>query len=87
VKHYVRTTGPDEDGENLRYPGRGQYVLKLSWCVLLTVTLGKDMCWILHFINHRKCRAECLTDHWDRSGDKGHIEYPEVAIKSGLPAD
>jgi len=28
--HHAEAPGPDEDGENLRYPGRGQYVLEVT---------------------------------------------------------
>jgi uncharacterized membrane protein (UPF0127 family) len=28
--HHARAPGPDEDGNDLRYPGRGQYVLELN---------------------------------------------------------
>jgi uncharacterized membrane protein (UPF0127 family) len=29
--HHAQAPDPDEDGENLRYPGRGQYVLEVTY--------------------------------------------------------
>jgi len=43
--HHARAPGPEEDGNNLRFPGRGQYVLEVNrdWTTERNVTEGDEL--------------------------------------------
>ncbi|WP_247728282.1 DUF192 domain-containing protein [Halovivax limisalsi] len=45
--HHAPAPGPDEDGESMRYPGRGQYVLEVNyeWTAERGIEVGHSLDW------------------------------------------